>query len=182
MGKRHGPPGRFEDGHSETRKIARRLLNVAEGLRREQLEQRRKDIAGGTLARGHTLADGTPVPPSQRARVALFEERPHRDDRAQRFDREERNAGRHLRAAFWSTLGEPPLCNPGDKQAARAYVKQIEATLERGLWTRNEVTMLRQLYRKWDKRAKGEDARFNMVGNRRGRLPRPIEQKVRHGK
>lgn len=182
--KRRGSVSRFErtDRDSANRSIARTLLTTAELLRREALEAKRRDIVGGTRARGHALSDGTIVPPSQRARGALLDEFPahHRDDKAARFDREERDAGRVLRAAFWSQLGDPPLCPGGEsgRRAAREFVARLTATLERGAWTRNEVTILRQMVKRWTRRADGLDERFNKVGNRRGRLPRPVEQEI----
>lgn len=184
MAKRAKRISRFEtsDARSTTRKVARTLLSTAEFLRREALEARRRDIVGGTRARGHVLADGTIIPPASDARRAILDEFPshHRDDRAERFDREEREAGRVLRAAFWSQLGDPPLCDGGEsgKRRAREFVKHIQRVMERGAWTRNENTILREMLKIWTRRADGLDARFNKVGNRRGRLPRHVEREI----
>ncbi len=88
-----------------------------------------------------------------------------------------------LKAVWRREVGPTPLCAPGDVQAARTYLDKLldirdrdsSARQEResdnlfAPLTRSEQGYLRMQIRKWEKRAKGEDARFNRVGNRAGR-------------
>lgn len=85
---------------------------------------------------------------------------------------------RHMRrtARYWPMLGgQAPRCAPGDFRAAAAFVRLIEAAIDRGGWTLAESRNLRKLYDVWSARANGTDPRFDAVGNGAGRLPRAQE-------
>jgi len=81
------------------------------------------------------------------------------------------------RATYWSLLGAPPRCGPGDKAAA-IFLRKVERAIERGGWTTNERAALHMLAKRWGRRARGEDARYNLVGTVSGRLPRDVERTI----
>lgn len=93
-------------------------------------------------------------------------------------DHEERAAvpGR-WKFAFWSRLGEPPTCPPGSvgREMARRFLERLETVRderdEEGVspWTASEQNYLNKLIQVWGRRARGEDPRFDRLGNRRGR-------------
>lgn len=91
----------------------------------------------------------------------------------------ERRRRRQATAAYWQYLGPAPSCLPGDLVGAAIFHRKIVSVIERGGWTRNEQTALGSLERKWRQRARGEDARFVLAGNRPGRLHRTVERRVR---
>ena len=71
---------------------------------------------------------------------------------------------------FREALGPPPTIEPGDHEAARAYVDRIIAVAAQDGWTRVERKTLSQLKMRWRRRADGRDPRFEVAGNRAGRL------------
>lgn len=82
-------------------------------------------------------------------------------------DREEREAyGRDLPAAYRYLIGPTPKCLPSDRITARSYLTKIEHAIEVGGWTRSEWRRLHGLKNKWKARANGQDARFNLIGNK----------------
>ena len=83
-----------------------------------------------------------------------------------------------LKAAFYATIGDPPVLTTGDRIAARAYHKHILRALDMGGWTHSEQTALTRLEKVWGARARGTDARFNIVGNKAGRLPADLRARV----
>ena len=83
------------------------------------------------------------------------------------------------RAAFWPLLGDTPACGPGQVATARVFHKKIIRALEQGGWTHSEQTQLGNLERRWGQRARGEDARFVLVGNVGGRLLRGTERRIK---
>lgn len=90
---------------------------------------------------------------------------------AEYADREEREiTGRTLPSCYKSMLGKTPNIKSGDTQAAGLYLTRVQSAIDKGGWTRGEWTRLYKLRNKWKARASGEDARFNIVGNRRGGL------------
>lgn len=99
-------------------------------------------------------------------------------DRATRVLRSHRRR-RLVRAAYWTTLGPPPDCAPGDRVAAMIFYRRIRACIEQGGWSHNEQTALAALEKTWGRRARGEDARFIIAGNKVGRLPRAVERRVK---
>jgi hypothetical protein len=100
--------------------------------------------------------------------------------RAEEFDREDRSAhpGLRYRSAYLSIVGENPDLHPGDTKSASEVVERIRAALRRGGWTRAESRRLKRMRVKWERRAKGTDARFNVVGNRRGGLTTDEERRI----
>jgi hypothetical protein len=82
-------------------------------------------------------------------------------------------------AAYWAVLGVSPVCGPGDRRAAAAFLARIEQALERGGWTKTEWRNLQGLYETWSRRAAGMDPRFELAGVRAGRLPRDAEAWIR---
>ena len=103
---------------------------------------------------------------------------------AESGDREERRArGGRWSAAYWPMLGGgAPLCSPGDTTSAKAFLLKLESAIDRGGWTRNEWAHLHELHRVWSARAYGDDPRFNLVGNRAGRLDREVEKNIKRRK
>ena len=83
-----------------------------------------------------------------------------------------------LKAAFYAVIGDPPVLLVGDRYAARAYHKYILRALDMGGWTHSEQTALTRLERVWRDRARGADPRFNLVGNRSGRLPAEVRARL----
>ena len=76
---------------------------------------------------------------------------------------------------FREALGPPPVVDPGDHKAASSYVDHIISVTSRGGWSRVERKTLSQIKARWRLRAQGRDPRFEVVGNRAGRLT-AIEQ------
>lgn len=59
-----------------------------------------------------------------------------------------------------------PVCSPDDRKVARSVLAQIEGTIDRGGWTRNERTRLYRMRNKWRARAEGKDPYYRVFGNR----------------
>lgn len=90
------------------------------------------------------------------------------------------HAGPKTRAAYWSALGDPPECEPGDVNAARLFHRRILQVLDQGGWTRKERSALYMMAARWRKRMDGLDARFMEVGTvGPGRLPRHVEKRIK---
>lgn len=113
--------------------------------------------------------------PNPDARTLPYSMRP-----AIRADREDRESmgitpedyGTRWRAAYSSLIGDPPLLSPGDHDGAREYLSRIESAIERGGWTKSERGALQRMRVKWSRRERGEDAYFEVIGNRAGRISR----------
>lgn len=81
-------------------------------------------------------------------------------------------------AAYYSLIGPPPNCGPGEVGAARVYLAKVLKAIELGGWTHSEYVGLKKLEGTWRARATGRDARFLVVGNYQGRLPRDQERRI----
>ena len=79
-------------------------------------------------------------------------------------DDRERKAGRLLRSAFYALIGEDPKLGPGDVEGAEMRVWQITHAIRRGGWTRNERARLHKKLTAWQRRARGHDPWFLMMG------------------
>lgn len=81
-------------------------------------------------------------------------------------------------SAYHDILGDSPVCEAGDRAAARAYLDKIDRAIEIGGWSAGERARLYRMRDKWAKRAEGRDPRFNVVGTRAGRLSPELEQHI----
>jgi hypothetical protein len=77
--------------------------------------------------------------------------------------------GSPLRAAFYQYLPEVPIRRYLGLEWARRYVAEIQRVLDREEWTRDERNRLKQLKKKWQRRADNQDARYNRCGTLGGR-------------
>lgn len=82
-------------------------------------------------------------------------------------------------SAYYAIIGAPPECGPGECALALEYLHKIEKAILQGGWTEYESIRLRQLRRRWERRAFGRDPRFMAVGTRDGRLPAEAEYALR---
>jgi hypothetical protein len=64
--------------------------------------------------------------------------------------------------------GPAPKVSCCDRDAATAYLFHLEIAQDKGGWTTNEASGLRREIKKWRKRAKGLDPKYNLHGNRPG--------------
>lgn len=79
--------------------------------------------------------------------------------------------GRSLRAAYTWYIGTSPIIAPRDYAACRQYLETLKrARTVCAPLTSSEHYRLTQLIRKWTRRARGLDPRFNVVGTRPGAL------------
>lgn len=87
-------------------------------------------------------------------------------------DRLEREAwGTKLPSAYRHKLGPSPIIATGSREEAEAMALRIEYVLQEGEgYTRAERRRLWVMHRKWLRRARGYDARYEVVGNRQGGL------------
>lgn len=85
----------------------------------------------------------------------------------------------HRKGAYIFLIGPPPLCDPGDVDTAKGYLYRITAAIERGGWSPSECAALHVLRKRWAHRAGGQDTRFNLAGNKPGRLPRGLEAQIK---
>lgn len=76
--------------------------------------------------------------------------------------------GKPLRAAFYAYLPESPRATCGTKDAAVWYLAKVNETIEMQCWSRSEQERLRQIQRKWERRAASRDSRYNAIGTTRG--------------
>lgn len=91
-----------------------------------------------------------------------------------------RTGGKPGKATYWTELGDPPHCEPGDQARARLFYRKIQRAIEQGGWSRSEHAALHVLSRRWFARAAGTDARFMEVGTAgAGRLPRDTERRIK---
>ena len=117
------------------------------------------------------------------------EESPHSYwlDPLARAEKEERDRmgitahdyGKRWRATFRQITGDSPVCRPGEREKARAYLERIGLALEQGGWSNSEWQSLYRLRRAWQKRVQGLDPRFEAVGTKPGRLVFEERIKVR---
>lgn len=92
-------------------------------------------------------------------------------------DREDKKAhGWNWRAAYRMLIGDGPVCSPGDHGEAERYLRKIDQAIAAGesggtkVYTKSEWGRLYRLQEKWRKRADGEDAVFEVRGNRGGKV------------
>lgn len=71
--------------------------------------------------------------------------------------------GRGLRAAFYAELPPTPLGLVTQDQA-RLYLDAVIRVREMGGWSTRENEKLRMIQRRWERRVRGEDRRFNALG------------------
>lgn len=81
--------------------------------------------------------------------------------------------GRGLRAAFYAYLPESPIGPHVTREDAANYVQKIQTVIEMQRWPKHERERLRVLLRRWERRARGEDGRFN------ARVPVGVSNKTR---
>jgi hypothetical protein len=84
--------------------------------------------------------------------------------------------GRPLRAAFYAYLPDVPLTRNLPADFARNYLRQIHEVQEMQCWSRRERERLRVLERRWARRVRGVDARYNAHGTAPGRRPAPNDR------
>lgn len=77
--------------------------------------------------------------------------------------------GKPLRAAFYHYLPDVPLTRYLPADFAQNYLRKIHEVQEMQCWSRKERERLRQLERRWAKRAAGKDSRYNRLGTKPGR-------------
>lgn len=112
------------------------------------------------------LFDALPRPVSNRPRVTA-------DHPADLEDKQTRAAygtgkrrstwGKGLRAAYYAELPPTPLGRVTLDQA-RLYLDAVIRVREMRCWSPKEQEKLRVIQRRWEKRARGEDRRFNALG------------------
>lgn len=73
----------------------------------------------------------------------------------------------------------PPAPTTPDAAAARAYWRATCQLLDKGGWTRGEWAGLRRLEKRWRRRVDGDDARWNVVGAKPGRLVSELESALK---
>lgn len=109
---------------------------------------------------------------------------PHRKERypdpARASDKVELEAhGGKFRSGYRHITGSAPKCRPRDLQAAAIFARKVERALDEATFSeheggfglsKTERNRLKRMAVQWNRRARGEDARFNVVGNRPGRL------------
>lgn len=84
--------------------------------------------------------------------------------------------GTRWQSAYRGEIGPTPVCAPADHAKAYAYLGKLKAVLGKDTWTPAERTRLRLMVKKWQIRAEGYDARFEVVGNMIG-SPSPEQRK-----
>lgn len=77
--------------------------------------------------------------------------------------------GTKWRATFRAITGDAPVCAPGDRTRARVYWNKLKLAIQKGEWTPGEWGQLHSAERLWRRRWQGKDARFEVMGTRRGR-------------
>lgn len=104
----------------------------------------------------------------------------HRNPAAKSDAADARAHGIRYNSAYRHLISTDLQCAPGDHETALRIVAQITAAMTDMLnWTDNEKSRLYELRKKWQARADGRDPRFEIAGNRRGRLSREQESHVR---
>lgn len=85
---------------------------------------------------------------------------------------------RSWRSAYRTLIGgDQPRLGAGDTEGAAAMVRHVEDAIARGGWSAPERNRLYRMRAAWGMRARGEDARFMLVGNRPGRLRGPAAER-----
>lgn len=98
-----------------------------------------------------------------RIRISL-DQPPHARDLADYEDSlARRRWGIRIRAAFYAELPPTPLGRVTHDQA-RLYLDAVVRAIENGHWSTREREKLRVIRRRWEKRVRGEDRRFNALG------------------
>lgn len=72
--------------------------------------------------------------------------------------------GRPLRAAFYAELPESPRGRWVSIDDCKRYLGRLREVYEMGCWTSQEVDRLKALMKRWERRVRGEDARFTAMG------------------
>jgi hypothetical protein len=72
-----------------------------------------------------------------------------------------------------------PRCTPANTSKARLMVERLIRLLESKPYNRHERRSLTRKIRLWRRRAEGRDVRYQLAGNRPGRLPRVLENRIR---
>lgn len=85
--------------------------------------------------------------------------------------------GTRWRAAFRAMTGEAPECGPGEHAKARLYWLRLREAIRIGHWSPSEWSNLYRQERVWRERAAGRDARFEVMGTRKGRAD-PEQRKM----
>jgi hypothetical protein len=123
------------------------------------------------------------TPERERARVLLEARRVLREEEAR--IRKRRTLERKLspqvpirRASYWQFIGPPPSCGPADYARALGFSVSVHEALDQGGWSDKERSSLYRLGRTWSARAAGEDIRFNLLGNRPGRVSAEVQEKL----
>jgi hypothetical protein len=162
------------DRRHETRQEARALLAAKRALREAERAARAIQAAKRREARRREHED-------QRYLDRLHADTsPPGEPQEQAARRARGLAG--LSMAFWPILGRQPVCAPADTETATVYHRRILRVLEEAGWTKSERAALLKMEKVWGQRARGEERRFMVAGNRRGRLPESLEAQVRAGK
>jgi hypothetical protein len=122
------------------------------------------------------------------ARVNKYRTQERYPDPARADDKVEIAAhGGKFRSGYRHITGTAPKCRPRDLTAAAIFAHKIERALDEGTsgegeggfgLSKTERNRLKRMLDQWSRRARGEDARFNVVGNRGGRLDYYDETKV----
>jgi hypothetical protein len=111
------------------------------------------------------LDAGTPASPRRRTRDYPDPARQEDHDYRQAYGTAgKRPFGRGLRAAFYAYLPDAPTGRFVTRDDAVRYVRKIQEVIDMQTWPRHERERLRVLLRRWEKRARGDDARFNAIG------------------
>lgn len=72
--------------------------------------------------------------------------------------------GRGLRAGFYAYLPDAPIGRYVTREDAQRYAAKIREVQEMQVWPAYERERLHVLFKRWDRRARGLDARFNALG------------------
>lgn len=82
-------------------------------------------------------------------------------------------------SGYFAVIGTPPTCGASDFEPAFDYLNKINRAIFQGGWKPWEMGRLKKLKAKWERRAFGNDPRFNLVGTQDGRLPAATEHELR---
>lgn len=109
-------------------------------------------------------------------------------DPAREDDKKEIAAhGGKFRSGYRHIVGDAPMCGPRDLLAAKAFLAKIERALDEATFSeseggyglsKTERNRLKRMQEQWGRRARGDDPRFNVVGNRGGRVDADDENRM----
>lgn len=85
-----------------------------------------------------------------------------------------------LRSAYLAIVGENPDLGPNDVAGAQLQLDKINEAIRHGHWTRGEWARLHTMKKKYELRVQGRDARYRVVGNKKGGLTKQQAQEVQH--